>query len=146
VALFEYLRIPQEQITILATLMIIDFITGVGKQYRIDRHKITSHAAWIGAMKKVATLTAVLSIALIFKGIKLDGSAWINGALAIFIMSEGYSIIQNIYAIRTGKILPEFDAISLLIKSFGDFIKYRIENAVKTAIAPDTKKEKPEEK
>lgn len=32
-------------------------------------------------------------------------------------MAEGYSTIQNIYAIRTGKILPEFDVISLLIKN-----------------------------
>lgn len=47
--------------------MIIDFITGVGKQYRINPKKITSHAAWIGAIKKIATLIAVFSIALIFK-------------------------------------------------------------------------------
>lgn len=118
--------------------MVIDFITGVGKQFRIDKRKITSHAAWIGGIKKIATLIAVFSIALIFKGIKLDGDAIISGMLAIFIMAEGYSIIQNVYAIRTGKVLPEFDAISLVLKSLGDYMKYRIERAVKTSMARPT--------
>jgi len=148
-ALFEYLRIPQEQITILGILMIIDFATGVGKQFRIDRRKITSHAAWIGGIKKIATLIAVFSIALIFKGIGLNGDTVIAGTLAIFIMAEGYSIIQNVYAIRTGKVLPEFDAISLVLKSLGDYMKYRIERAVKTTIErptdPDAIAKKPKE-
>lgn len=53
-------------------------------------------------------------------------------------MAEGFSITQNVYAIRTGKILPEFDAISLVLKGFGDYLKYRIEKAVKTTNARPT--------
>ena len=41
-------------------------------------------------------------------------------------MAEGYSIIQNIYAFRTGKILPEYDVISTLLKKLGDFIILKI--------------------
>lgn len=129
-ALFEYLNIPQAQLGILAILMIVDFASGVGKQYRLDKSKITSHDGWLGAIKKVATLCAILTIALVFKGLEMDAGAYIKGALSIIIMAEGYSIIQNIYAIRTGNILPEFDVVSILLKSFSDFLKKRIETAV----------------
>jgi hypothetical protein len=50
-----------------------------------------------------------------------------------------------VYAIRTGKILPEFDAISILIKWIGEFFKEKIESAVKVKLkeavdSVDTKK------
>lgn len=45
--MFEYLSIPTEQLSILALLMFIDFITGVGKQFRIDPKEIKSHFAWL---------------------------------------------------------------------------------------------------
>jgi len=47
-------------------------------------------------------------------------------------MAEGYSTIQNVYAIRTGKILPEFDVVSILIKGLGDFFKTKIDSLVRT--------------
>lgn len=47
VAAFEYLNIPLEQMGILAALMGIDFLTGVAKQYRIDKSQIKSHLAWL---------------------------------------------------------------------------------------------------
>jgi len=47
VTIFEYLQIPQEQLSILAILMVVDFVTGVAKQYRINPQGIESHKAWI---------------------------------------------------------------------------------------------------
>lgn len=134
IAAFEYLNIPLEQMGILTALMIIDFITGVGKQYRIDKKQIKSHLAWLGLMKKVATLIVFLSLALILKGLEIDESQYIKGVLSIFIAAEGYSTLQNVYAIRTGKLLPEFDVISLFLKALGDFIKERIDSAVKVKL------------
>lgn len=134
IAAFEYLNIPLEQMGILTALMIIDFITGVGKQYRIDKKQIKSHLAWLGLMKKIATLIVVLSLALILKGLEIDESQYIKGVLSIFIAAEGYSTLQNIYAIRTGKLLPEFDVISIFLKALGDFIKERIDNSVKVKL------------
>ena len=90
-------------------------------------------------MKKVATLMSILSIALILKGIGIDDHKYVTSVLGIFIMAEGYSTIQNIYAIRTGKILPEFDVLSLIIKTIGEFFRDRIENAVKRSLPPDEK-------
>lgn len=42
-------------------------------------------------------------------------------------MSEFYSIIQNVYAIRTGIILPEYDAISIALKKLSQFVEDMIE-------------------
>jgi phage-related holin len=140
-AIFSYLDIPQEQIAILGILMVIDFLTWVGKQYRIDPKKITSHDAWIWVIKKVATLISVLSVAFVLKGNHIDGDVYIGGILGILIMAEGYSVIQNVYAIRTGEILPEFDAISIILKGFSEFLKAKIESAInqKTSEKPDDK-------
>jgi hypothetical protein len=55
-------------------------------------------------------------------------------------MAEGYSAIQNVYAIRTGEILPEFDAISIILKGFSEFLKAKIETAIKQ------KSDKPDDK
>ena len=103
--------------------MLIDFATGIGKQLRVDSSQIKSHLAWLGIMKKVCSIILVLSVALVVKalgnisGTEINGAGIVNSILAIFIMAEGYSTIQNIYAIRTGKILPEFDVISLVLKA-----------------------------
>ena len=133
IAIFEYLNIPQEQLTILAILMAIDFATWIGKQGRIDPAKITSYEMGIWFLKKIATLIAVLSIAFVFKGLWLEWGIYIKMILGVFIMAEWYSIIQNVYAIRTGKILPEYDVVSILLKSLGDYLKYRIEKSIKIA-------------
>lgn len=68
--------------------MIIDFATGIGKQYRIDREGITSHGAWIGVMKKLATMTSVLSVAFVLKGVNLESNGYLDSILAILIMAE----------------------------------------------------------
>jgi hypothetical protein len=91
-------------------------------------------------MKKVGTLIVVLSIALILKGLEIDESQYIKGVLSIFIAAEGYSTLQNVYAIRTGKLLPEFDVISLILKALGDYIKERIDSAVKIKV-PQTQQD-----
>lgn len=129
--MFEYLSIPTEQLSILATLMFIDFITGVGKQFRIDRKEIKSHLAWLWVMKKIATLVSVLSVALVFKGLSINEQKYVVWILSIFITAEWYSTLQNVYAIRTGKILPEFDVISIVLKNIWEFFKQNIENMVK---------------
>lgn len=138
VTFFQYLNVPTEQFWILASLMLIDFMTWVGKQFRIDRKEIKSHLAWLWLMKKIATLMSVLSIALILKWIDINDSKYVTSVLGIFIMAEWYSTIQNVYAIRTWKILPEFDVLSLFIKTIWEFFKERIENAVKKTIPTDS--------
>lgn len=128
--IFEYLDIPQSQVAILGILMLLDFVSGIGKQYAIDPRGITSHRAWLGAMKKAGTFVALFTVALVLKSFEMDADGYVKGLLGIFIAAEGYSIIQNIYAVRTGTVLPEFDAVSIVLKMVSEKIKTFIEKGL----------------
>jgi hypothetical protein len=58
---------------------------------------------------------------------KIDPEYYIQTVLSVLIMAEFYSIIQNVYAVRTGVILPEYDAISIALKKLTYFIQGFIE-------------------
>lgn len=64
---FDYLHIPQEQLTILGVLMVIDTITGISKVYRVEPRNITSHALSVGVMKKIGLVLVIYTLALIGK-------------------------------------------------------------------------------
>ena len=123
---FNYLGIPQDQFVILGALMAIDTVSGIAKQYNVDPRGITSHIATIGVLKKLWIITIIYTIALMGLWVGIPPEHVMEWSLSILIMAEGYSIIQNIYAFRTGKILPEYDVISTLLKKLGDFILLKI--------------------
>lgn len=125
---FDYLSIPQEQLTILGALMLLDTITGIAKVYKVDPRSITSHALGAGVLKKFVTVLIVYVLALIGKGIGIPAEHFMEWGLSLLIMSEGYSALQNIYAVRTGVVLPEYDVISIIIKKLGIIIKDRLDN------------------
>jgi len=126
---FDYLGIPDKQLTILGVLMVIDVITGIAKAYRVDPRSITSHALWIGVLKKFLTVILVYTLALVGKGVNIPPAHFMEWGLSILIMAEWYSAIQNIYAVRTGKVLPEYDVISIILKKLSDYLKDKIDNA-----------------
>lgn len=78
-------------------------------------------------MKKVASLVFLFSGGLVLIAFSMNPSWYVNTVLSILIMAEFYSIIQNVYAIRTGIILPEYDAISLALKKLSAFIEKYID-------------------
>jgi len=51
--------------------------------------------------------------------------------LSLLIVSEGYSSIQNIYTVRTGKILPEYDVISVILKKISEYLDEKINSFTK---------------
>lgn len=116
VFVFEYLDIKEAQVSILSILMIIDTITWVAKQYKLNKNEITSHNAWKWITKKMLTMMFLFSFALMFKWIDIDWTAYIKSVLSLLIVSEFYSICQNVYSFRTGKKVNEYDAVSLIIK------------------------------
>jgi phage-related holin len=127
---FEFLDIPQMQVWILWCLMILDFITWVCKQFRLDRKLITSYRAWLWAMKKMGTFIIIASLALVLKALELEAEWYLKASVSILIMAEFYSIIQNIYTLRTWKIVPEFDAISIFLRMLWEYVKSKIEKAI----------------
>ena len=59
--------------------------------------------------------------------LKIDPDYYIQTVLSVLIMAEFYSIIQNVYAVRTGIILPEYDVISIALKRLTGVIQDFIE-------------------
>ena len=113
---FEYLDIKSAQVTILSILMIIDTISWIAKQYRIDKNEITSHNWWRWVQKKMLTIMFLFSFALMFKWIEVDWTTYIKTVLSLLIVSEFYSICQNVYSFRTWEKVNEIDAVSLVIR------------------------------
>lgn len=132
VCLFNYLNIPNEQVSILWILMFIDFLSGILKQYTLDPLKIESSRAKLGLLKKIGLLLALLSIALAFRSVDIIEKHYIKSIFAIVIMAETYSIIQNIYTARTGKIVKEFDAISLVLEYIWKFFEKHLKKIMGT--------------
>ena len=59
--------------------------------------------------------------------LKIDPEYYVQTVLSVLIMAEFYSIIQNVYAVRTGVILPEYDVISIALKRLTGAIQDFIE-------------------
>jgi len=122
-----YLNIPQESLWVLWSLMIIDTITGVAKQYKVESIGITSKRMTTGIVTKFVTFLCLLSGGLVINHFDLSPQYYIQTVMSILIMAEFYSIIQNVYAVRTGVILPEYDAISIALKRLTGVIQDFIE-------------------
>lgn len=59
--------------------------------------------------------------------LKIDPEYYVQTVLSVLIMAEFYSIIQNVYAVRTGILLPEYDVISIALKRLTGVIQDFIE-------------------
>lgn len=116
-----YTGLPAEPAAILAVLMCIDFIAGVSRARALGE-PVTSHRMKVGAVTKCGVMTVPLVMALTAKGLGADFNWLVSWTVSVFILSETYSIIANIYAARTGIILPEFDAVSAVLKKVRELV------------------------
>ena len=126
-SILVYLNIPQESLWVLGSLMIIDTLTGIAKQYKVESIGITSKRMTTGIVTKFVTLLCLLSGWLVINFLKIDPEYYVQTVLSVLIMAEFYSIIQNVYAVRTGIILPEYDVISIALKRLTGAIQDFIE-------------------
>ena len=116
-----YTGLPAEPAAILAVLMCVDFIAGVSRAHVLGE-PVTSHRMKVGAVTKCGVMTVPLVMALTAKGLGADFNWLVSWTVSVFILSETYSIIANIYAARTGIVLPEFDAVSAVLKKVRSLI------------------------
>jgi len=116
---FSYLNISVEVFSIFSFLLVIDFITGVVKASTLG-HRITSNKAKYGVLSKFSLILIPIVVALGAKGVGKDAGDLFVWGMNLLILSEVYSIIGNVYAIRTKKELPEWDVISILGKRIRD--------------------------
>ena len=110
------IHIPIASFLTLTILMVIDVVVGLGRSYRLQI-PITSYRIKLGVISKLGVLLIVLSFGLAFthSGLVIDDlKEYIQLILWLFILSELYSIVSNVYAIKTGDNLPEVEVLSLI--------------------------------
>lgn len=110
-----YVGLPIEPVLMLAALMTIDFLSGIGRAHALNE-QITSRRMKSGIASKLLLLLIPLAVALAAKGLGHDWSYLVSLCVSAMILSELYSFISNVYAIKTGDDLPEFDVIKMLGK------------------------------
>lgn len=114
-AIANYTGLDAIAIECLTILVLIDIVTGISKTICIGK-KPTSTRLANGIFSKLILLLIPVCVAIAVKGLGLDFSSLIDTTLIVLILSELYSIIANIYTIRTKKQVEEFDAISIILR------------------------------
>lgn len=113
--LLHYLGLSTEIFVIYAVLLIVDYLTGIGRAYKLSI-QITSKEMWAGIISKLSSLFVPILLGLGFKTVGADGVKALEVGMIILSLSEVYSSISNIHAIKTTKDLPEFDALASIAR------------------------------
>lgn len=110
-----YLGLDGEAFFLFSVLLIIDYMTGVAKAYRLNQH-ITSNRMKYGILSKLSLLLIPIVLAIGAKAVGADFKTVLLVGINILVISEVYSIIGNIYSIRTKDELPEYDVVAMIGK------------------------------
>lgn len=108
-----YLGLDHEVFTIFGYLLFIDYVTGVLKAKSLGQC-ISSNKMKYGVVSKFSLVLIPLVLALCAKALHGDSANLLYIGMNILILSEAYSIIGNIYTIRSKEELPEWDAVAAL--------------------------------
>jgi hypothetical protein len=120
--LFIYFGIDQEIFVILCSLLFIDGFLGGWKSHvlrNIKPQKYTEwkwNKFWWGISEKLLIAMIPFIVAVLAITLKYDGKFLVDMCIKIMVVSEGYSVFGNMYAIRNKKDVKRLDAISLLIQ------------------------------
>jgi len=119
--------IDGEVFLILTILLIIDFVSGIWKAHTLEQ-SVTSNKMKYGIISKLSLLLIPVIVGLGIKAIGADAHPLLLGSMNMLILSEIYSVIGNIYCVRTGQELPEFDVLSSIAKSIRNRMMGNTEN------------------
>lgn len=143
-----YLNIQQEQMTILALLMALDFITGFIKSYNCGT--TSSKAGIKGFFKKAIVIILPFGFGMFARGMGYNPDAMMSVMFSGLITYEFLSVLSNVYTVQTGIELPERDIVTKVIKllyNVAGGAADRLLGSDKTSAFPEPKEEvKPEEK
>lgn len=118
------LGLSTESYAILGAFMAIDMLLGITRVYTIHGGiHIKSYKAKAGVISKLTILAIPLLIVYLGKGVGLNLLPLAQWAIGAFLLAEFYSIVSNIYSIRLGKDIEEFDAVSFILKKLQKIIE-----------------------
>jgi phage-related holin len=119
--IFAYAGLSSDQMIAYAVLIGIDYITGLGKAWHIGQ-RITSNRMKYGIVSKASLLLVPVALGIGANATEIDFGMAINMFINMLIISEVYSIISNVYAIRNGKELPEYDVLAIVARHVREYL------------------------
>jgi hypothetical protein len=118
---FAYAGLASEQMVAYSVLIVIDYITGVAKAWHIGE-SVTSNRMKYGIVSKASLLVIPIVLGIGSKATGLDFGMTISMFINILIISEVYSSISNVYAMKHGKELPEYDVLAILARNIREYL------------------------
>jgi len=118
---FAWTGVNMEAVYSLAVLVLADIGTGVWRELAMERKPRSRRLAG-GLLSKLLFVLIPVVLAVAAKGIQLDISPLVYASIGVLILGEVYSIIGNIATITTGEEMPEFDALSLVLKKIRAYV------------------------
>lgn len=109
------------QFMILGWIIIIDFMTGVGKSI-VLRIPITKKKAIDGIIFKSIILLIPLVIALVAKGLGFDVKDYVYWIVSLLIVAEAYGVFGNILSIRNKKLIEDQDVVNIILNGIRNLI------------------------
>ena len=129
VSLCSYLQLDQEMFVIYSVLLFIDYFTGL---IRWIMHKnLKSKTAIAGIVSKMVLILLVFSVGLMWVLMRQDMKTMMSWLITALALAELYSIVWNIYEIRTGQKATEYDAITAVLSFILEKIKLSVEKIIK---------------
>jgi phage-related holin len=125
----EYSGLSTKAINMLVILLIADTFTGWIKGMVLNIY--SRKQFYYGVMKKLVLLVIPVVLKALTAFAQVEGDLLFNTYCIIIAIHEAESFFGNIYTIRTGKLLPEKDILSILAKSIYGFLDNLIEKMLK---------------
>ena len=95
-------------------------------------HKnLKSKTAIAGIVSKMVLILLVFSVGLMWVLMRQDMKTMMSWLITALALAELYSIVWNIYEIRTGKKATEYDAITAVLSFILEKIKVAVERIIK---------------
>lgn len=127
VSICTYLWIDYKILWLYIALMSIDFITWVIRGFILKNLRSSVAINWV--FKKLVLIFLIFSVWVTGKIMGYeDLSRLMSFAFSTLAIAELYSILSNIYEIRTWKTAKEFDWVTFLVSAFMKLIESKIQN------------------
>lgn len=131
------LGLSTESYAILGTLMIVDTIFGVARVGTLyGWEHISSYRLSSGVLSKLSIIGVPLFIAMAGRGAGMNLNFVAQGAIGMLCLAQLYSILGNVYSIRTKQEVREFDAVSWVLRRLQTIIERLIKDDTKTVYPP----------
>ena len=134
---FVYFGVNQEIFVILCSLLFLDGFLGGWKSHVLKNIKPEKYTEWKwnrfwwGISEKLLIAMIPFVVGALAITMSYDGKFLVDSCIKIMVVSETYSVLGNMYAIRNKKDVKRLDAISLLLQSIRGSLHLWLQSTLK---------------